>query len=120
LNFAAQRSEVYPGPVQGLFQGLGISQNREAEIYHLARLEPGKHLYGGWFHFVGSIVSGADAAKQISENVWQPDLEEATESFSLGFSSRLELVRKAFNGLPLVQLEFNAKVPWVLPAAEPQ
>jgi hypothetical protein len=119
LYFVAHRAQIYPAQVLALFEKLGVSPNREVEVYHLARLPSGRHLYGGWFDFVGSILSGADAAKQVAENIWQPDLEEADENFSLGFSSRLSLVRKTFAGLPLVQLEFTAKAPWVLPSAEP-
>jgi hypothetical protein len=120
LNFAALRSEIYAANVVALFEELGIPQNREAEIYHMARLESGRHLYGGWFHFVGSIVSGADSARKVSETVWKPDLEEASDYFSLGFTSRVALVRKPFAGLPLVQLEFTAKVPWVREEMEPK
>jgi hypothetical protein len=85
----------------------------------MARLTSGKHLYSGRFHFVGSIVSGGEAWKEVAENLRQPDLEEADENFSLGFTSRLGLVREAFAGLPLVQLEFTAKAPWVLSSGEP-
>jgi hypothetical protein len=119
LNFSAIRAQIYPPQVLALFEELGVSPNREVEAYHLARLPSGRHLYGGRFHFVGSILSGADAAKQVAENLWQPDFEEADENFSLGFSSRLSLVRKTSAGLPLVQLEFTATVPWVLPSTEP-
>jgi hypothetical protein len=119
LNFASARAQIYPAQVLALFEKLGISAHREVEVYHMARLSSGRHLYGGWFHVVGSILSGADAAKQVAENLWQPDLEEANENFSLGFTSRLALVRVAFAGLPLVQLEFTAKVPWVLSSTEP-
>jgi hypothetical protein len=105
--------------VRSLLEKLGISPNREVEIYHMARLESGRHLYGGWFHFVGSIISGADAAEKVAENIWRPNLEESSEYFCMGFSSRLELVREPFARLPLVQLEFTAKVPWVLATAEP-
>jgi hypothetical protein len=120
LNFAAQRNETYPPDVMRLFEQLGIAANREAEIYHMARLESGKHLYGGWFHFVGSIISGADAARKIGENIWQPDLEAKSEFFCLGFSARADLVRKPFEGLPLVQLEFTVKIPWIIAAEEPK
>jgi hypothetical protein len=119
LNFAAARAQIYPPHVLALFEKLGISADREVEVYHLARLSSGRHLYGGWFHVVGLILSGADAAKQVAGNLWQPDLEEIDENFSLGFSSRLGLVRRAFAGLTLVQLEFTAKVPWVHSSTEP-
>jgi hypothetical protein len=68
-NFAAQRSEAYPPQALDLFNSLGIVSNREAEVYHLARLESGNHLYGGWFHFVGAILEGGNAQRQVSENV---------------------------------------------------
>lgn len=120
LNFAAARAQVYSTETLALFKELGISPVSEAEIYHLGRLESGEHFYGGWFHFVGSIVSGADAAKQIGENTWQPDLENLNPHFALGFSAHLALVRQPFVGLPLVQLEFHTKVPWVLAKPEPK
>ena len=46
-NFAAQRGEVYPAAALQLFENLGIEANREAEIYHMARLKSGKHLLVG-------------------------------------------------------------------------
>ena len=119
LNFAAARHQIYKQDVLALFEKLGISHDREVEIYHMACLGPIRHLYGGWFHFVGSIVSGADAAKQIAENTWQPDLEKTSISFSLGFRSRIELVRPSFKNLPLVQLEFTAEAPWIIDKTEP-
>ena len=120
LNFAAARGQIYEPNVLTLFEKLGISCDREVETYHMTRLESGRHLYGGWFHLVGSIVSGDDAVKQIAEKTWQPNLEETSEFFSLGFTSRLALVREPFVGLPLIQLEFAAKVPWVLAEKEPR
>jgi len=119
-NFIAARERVYPAEVLALFEKLGIPFGREAEVYHMARMESGKHFYGGWFHFVGSILSGADAAQQVAENVWRPDLEKVTEDFSLGFRSRAELLRKPFEGKPIVQVEFTANVTWVISGPEPK
>jgi hypothetical protein len=118
LNFIAARQQIYKPEELELFRKLGISDDREVEIYHLARVRPGRHLYGSWFHFVGSIVPGTDAARQIAENLWQPDLDGTSEFFSVGFSSRLALVRNQFKNLPLVQLEISAEVPWILDKAE--
>ena len=119
-NFIAARKRIYPAEVLALFDKLGISFSREAEVYHMAPLQSGKHLYGGWFHLVGSILSGADAAKPIAENLWQPALEKVNDDFSLGFSSRIELLRKPFEGKPIVQVEFTANVPWVISSPEPK
>jgi len=119
-NFAARRKDTYPPQALELFERLGIEPTREAEIYHLARLESGRHLYGGWFHFVGAILDGRDAARQVSEKTWQPDLEPVSDGFDLGFTSKTALVPKPFAGLPVVQVEFLAQVPWILQEDEPQ
>jgi hypothetical protein len=55
-NFLAQRDSIFPAEVLQLFLKLGVDYKRDAEIYHTARLELGRHLYGGWFHFVGIIL----------------------------------------------------------------
>jgi hypothetical protein len=119
-NFAAQRNTIYSPAARALFEAQGMRSDREAEIYRRGRVEFGRHLYGGWFHLAGFIVSRADAAKQVSENVWRPDPECESENFSLGFTSRVHLVREPFEQSPLVRLEFNAHVPWILEAKEPQ
>jgi hypothetical protein len=99
-----RKNEVYPAAVLELFGNLGIAANREADVSHFARLARGRHFYAGWFHFVGTILEGRDAAVQIAENTWQPDLEPVTDRFKLGFTSRVALVAKAFEGLQVVQL----------------
>jgi hypothetical protein len=119
-NFAAARNQVYPADVKRLFELLGISMDREAEVYHTHRIAPGRHHYGGWFHFVGMIVSGSDAAKQIGTTAaWSFDLEEISPGFKLGFTRRIGLLKAPFKGHPIVQLEFDAEVPWVLAEPEP-
>ncbi len=118
-NFVAARQEIYPTLVLDLFRDLGISFNREAEVYHNCRVEPGQHNYGGWFHFIGSISSGGDASRQIARNAWAFDLEKVTDRFKLGFTRRVGLLNKLFEGYPVIQLEFQALGPWVLPEQEP-
>ena len=49
LNFAAQRNKIYSPRALALFELLAIQPDREAEIYHMTRLESGKHLYGAGF-----------------------------------------------------------------------
>src|SRR5258708_33550427 len=79
LNFAAAREQVYRVDVIRLLDSLGIPLDREAEVYHTHRVAPGRHHYGGWFHFVGRILSRGDAARQIGTTeagpVWGFDLE---------------------------------------------
>lgn len=111
-------AEPYPEEVLSLFQTLGIHPYRASEFYREMRIAPGLHLYGGWFHFVGSIVSGKDAKQPLSENSWAHELEAVNDSFALGFTSQLELVPVSFPSAPLVQLEIEARVPWVIDVTE--
>lgn len=118
-NFAAVRHKIYPAPVLRLFEELGIVVGREAEVYHNCQVEPGWHNYGGWFHFVGTIAAGTDASRQIAPNAWAFDMEKVNDRFELCFTRRIGLLSKVFEGHPVLQLEFIAIVPWVLPEPGP-
>jgi hypothetical protein len=109
-NFVAARGVVYTHEVLDLLDRLGIDECKEAEICEYTRLESGRHLYGGFFHFVGSMEQGADAIR-LDGGV---DFEPLAEHFAVGFTCQVSLVPPAFAGLPLVQLEFSAQVPWIL------
>ena len=107
LNFAASRETTYPPEFRRLLVELGVSYDREAEIYHNGNLKNGLHSYGGWFHFVGTIVSGGDAVVQI------------TDHFLVYVSVYTGLVNQAFDSMPLVQIEFSAEIPWAIATPEP-
>jgi hypothetical protein len=87
----------------------------------MVRLESGRHLYGGWFHFVGSLLPSEGEASDAAKSVWASNVDSGTEfsEFSFKFSERADLAHEPFKGLPLVQLEFLAKIPWVIDAEEP-
>src|SRR5262245_24899581 len=76
-NWAETRARLFPPELQQLLDRLGIPFDREAEVYHNARLESGLHSYEGWYHFVGQVLSGE---RECSPNV-------ALESFSVYFHS---------------------------------
>jgi hypothetical protein len=118
LNFAASRETTYPPAFRQTLVDLGVSFDREAEIYHNCRLENGLHSYGGWFHFVGTIVSGADAFVPIDANSGTFDLHPVTDRFSSGVSVRTALVDRAFDSQVLLQLEFSANIPWTIEVEE--
>ena len=101
-NFLEQRKSVFPQEVVNLFGELGINYERDAEIYHTARMESGLHLYGGWFHFIGSISKQPDGPAKVDEH------------FTIDFLSDRALAAKSFKNQPLVQVEITAEVPWVL------
>ena len=91
---------------------LGIDPAKPAELCHYGT--SGNPMpTQGWFHFVGHLDEGADAWRQLGESSYTLDAEPFPEIESIGFSSRLALVPEAFADQPLVQLEFEATIPWV-------
>jgi hypothetical protein len=107
-NFAIARKRIYPREFVALLGSLGIDSHKDAETYHMARLAPNRHDYGGWFHFVGQLSKSGDfAAVEIAEGftVW----------LCPASAPRLE----SLGGMSLVQVEFHAKdVPWLLDEPE--
>ncbi len=93
---------MFPEEVMDLFGQLGINYERDAEIYHTARVESGLHLYGGWFHFIGRILKQPNGLAKVNEH------------FTIDFLVNRALAAKSFENRPLVQVEITAEVPWVL------
>jgi hypothetical protein len=59
-NFVAARDNVFPSEFIALLNSLGIDSRKDGEVYHNAQLSPGRHDYGGWFHFVGTLEKTGD------------------------------------------------------------
>jgi len=102
-NWAATRERLLPPEFRRLLDQLGVPFNREAEVYHMCRLESELHSYGAWYHFVGRVMFGE---RECSPHV-------AFGPFSVFFHSRPALLPEAFAGRPVVQLEVVAEVPWL-------
>jgi hypothetical protein len=118
LNFAAARDRAYPSEALSVFKQLGIDSRKESEIWHTHRDLSGLHHYGAFFHFVGAIESGTDALVMVNSHGTY-DLERIEAGFDFGFTSNVALVPAAFGSNPIVQLEFQTKIPWVLTGTEP-
>ena len=88
---------------------LGIPLAGECEVYHNGKVDSALHLYAGWYHFVGRVVSGE---RECSANV-------PFGEFGVFFHSKPALLPDAFVGQPVVQLEFEARVPWLSGVPEP-
>jgi hypothetical protein len=77
----------------------------EGEIYHIYRVSPGKHNYGGWFHFVGVLEEPSDFPLVKIDDTFYARMCQYKGAPCL----------TSLNGLPLVQLEIDAMaVPWCL------
>ncbi|RZK36451.1 MAG: hypothetical protein EOO57_07175 [Hymenobacter sp.] len=84
-----------------------MDYRREGEVY-ANTLAPGRHLYGGWFHFRGIIVEGPDL-RLTSEN----NSAQLTELFSISFTTGY--APSIFADLQrTVQIEIETTLPWLL------
>ena len=111
-NFRAAGEAAFSPPFVHLLQQLGIDPCKPAELCHYGASGEAMPTHG-WFHFVGSLEAGADAWRQTSKTTSNLDSEPFPGIKSIGFTSRLSQVPTAFNGHPVVQLEFETTVPWV-------
>ncbi|GAA5023901.1 hypothetical protein GCM10011506_07070 [Marivirga lumbricoides] len=114
LNFAAQRTNVYPNEIKELLTELGINWMKEVEVSHYARTAPEQHYYSGRFHFLGTFDGkNCEIPLQGGSNGFSLDLTPISETFSIGFRHSSDLT--AFSDKnKLVQIEFECKIPWVL------
>lgn len=109
-NFSLARNSVFPPEFVSLLESLGIDPAKDSETFHNVRLGPGKHAYGGWFHFVGTLQKTGD----------YPVVQ-----FGKGFVAwmcKASAPRlRVMGGMSVVQLEFRSEeVPWLLDEPEPE
>jgi hypothetical protein len=102
-NIAAQRDSVYPASFKALLERLGIDPNKEGEAFEYGPVGDGCHLYGGWFFFVGEMVTAGE------RNYNAPDSHHFDSFFTVAHPSA-----PAFRGGPVLAIEFTAHVKWVL------
>jgi hypothetical protein len=102
-NFAAQRSLVYPASFRALLEQLGIDPDKEGEAFEYGPVENGCHLYGGWFYFVGEMVTAGE------RNYNAPDSLYFESFFTTSHPSA-----PAFRGRPVLAIEFTTHIKWVL------
>jgi hypothetical protein len=103
-NFLIQRNLAYPASFRRLLDQLGIDPNKEGEVFEYGPVEDGCYLYGGWFYFVGEMVTWGE------RNSNAPDAHQFEFFFtSVGPDS------PAFRAGPRLTLEFTTHLKWVLP-----
>jgi hypothetical protein len=109
-NFAAARQTTYPLAFRQLLSQLGIPIDRESEVWHYCEVEHGLHSYGGCFHFIGQLASGADSHSSLPHI----EVQDISECFSIGFTRHISLAPTSFPRSNLTQIDFTATVSWVL------
>jgi hypothetical protein len=107
-NFRAARADCFPPDFIALLGQLGIDPRKDGEVYHNARIAPGRHDYGGWYHFIGTL-----------DDMGEFPFVELGPDFSVWMCPASAPRLASLEGKPVVQLEFHAgAVPWRLDEPE--
>jgi len=110
-NFRIARDRVFPPEFLALLDQLGVDPHKDGEVYHVARLAPGRHLYGGWYHFIGSLDETGDF----------PPVDLGPRDFRVWMCRAAAPRLSSLKDKPAVQLEFSAEaVPWLLDEPDPE
>ena len=102
-NFVAARERVFPAPFLVLLDSLGIDWRKDGEASLYGPTSSGLYLYGGWFHFVGTLDKTGDFP-----------MVPMGDRFKVWLCRDNAPPLATMKDLPRVQLEFEAEVPWVL------
>jgi hypothetical protein len=107
-NWVAARPQVYGEEISALLESMGIRPGYETEVWEVP-WDDGRHYYGGWYPFIGSVLTRHEAPAQLGKL-------ELTVSPGLSYD------------LPWIQadraqeLHFSAVIDWLLsepPETEP-
>lgn len=115
LNFQ-KAVDTLPPSIIAFFTNLGIDMKKVCECYVNFTDDDGMLLYGGFYHVCGTLLDGESAWKKIDENTSCWDNEAAfcvSPDFNVSFQKDVALLEKGFP-MPAIQLEFSARIPWVL------
>ena len=112
-NFLATGEKAFPVQFLILLQRLGIEASKAAEVYAAATLTNKHVLYGVWFHCIGHIQAGPQNAT-ADENVSQWPWHEIAEGLQVVVDTKRALAFPEFGDTPLVRIEFQVELPWIL------
>lgn len=95
--------------VSDIFNKLGIHPAKPANLSEFLTEEAGTRLYIGNYHLVGKVLEGELCTFSNFNEMNTFEIE----NFTFGFSEDLEFVPEGFSP-PVLQLSFDANIPWVL------
>lgn len=101
LNFAAQRSSVYPHEFLSILEKIAIDPTKEGEVYEVGP-EGDVRIYGGWFYFAGEVAEGGERNSMLTNfEFWFADAKRLPQP-PADFGDKVAVV------------EFLTRLPWVL------
>lgn len=95
--------------VASIFNRIGINPAIPGHLSDYPTMDDGIRKYIGNYHIVGRLLEG----ELCSTSNWNDTNTVQIKNFTLRLSKDLEFVPKGFPN-PVLQLEFDANIPWVL------
>lgn len=102
-----------PRGLLDILHEFGIDPMKEAEVYQCMENEDGTHLYGGFYHLVGEIITGNDCWVEVGKETKSDGGFISFGDYSVGFTADVALVPDSFPR-PVIQMEFEVNIPWKL------
>lgn len=119
-NFSKAYS-LLPEVVQRFFQQFGIHMGKPAEISAYNSVDGNSTFYGGFYHICGTVLTGKNPWQKTGKRTYSLDQRYAlnlTGDCSVFFTDACSLVEKDFPA-PVIQMEFQCSIPWVLEEPNP-
>ena len=107
VNFD-RAADLFPESVKSFFASLGAAAKKPIEVYVNYTNKDGILWYGGWYHLCGTLLSEGEELWQVTEG--KPF---GSRGFQIFFRGRADCVQENCPR-PVVQMELNADIPWVL------
>ena len=92
-----------------IFTMLGITPSKPSRLSEYGEMEDGLRLYIGRYHIVGKLVEG----EYCTDSEWDETNTARIQNFTFGFNKELMFAPNELRG-PVLQVDFEANIPWVL------
>lgn len=107
-NFMEASKHINP-PIMEVFTALGINPSKPSHLSEFGTIEDELRLYIGSYHIVGRLVEG----EHCRDSDWNDSNTASIENFTFGFKEELTFVHDELLR-PVLQLDFEARIPWGL------
>lgn len=105
-----------PTSVLDFLRSLGIDPQKPGEVFGCSQDldENGLYWYSGWYHIVGTMISGEIESKfEDSHNSFKPDPDFDFQVWFTGDRKKMGPIEKFFR-TPIIELSISTKLPWLL------
>ena len=108
INYREAARHFKPSIV-AIFTQLGINPSKPSHLSEFGEMEDKLRLYSGSYHLVGRLVEG----EYCTDSNWNAANTAETGNFKIGINQELTFVPEALPR-PVLQIDFEALIPWVL------